>query len=132
MEDPWLLIFELTYIGAIPVTIFSILILRLTLDRNIRKSLPANREYDSPLDWYFGFMRTMAFAYAIASNWMNVRLQKNYYPEVDVNLIANRFERLISYCFIGGGVVLIACTLFFLVTKYFGILDWPEPVALHH
>ena len=130
MKDCWLLIFDFLGAVSIVMAVFSFIALKLTLDRKVIKSLPHGREYSNPLDWYFGFMRVMAFAYALTSNWVNVRLKKNYYPEVEVKNIASLFDKVLAYVFTISIILMFSSMLFFMVTKYFGVLDWPDSGAL--
>jgi hypothetical protein len=88
----------------------------MTLDRRVRKQLPADKDYDNYPDWYFGFGRTIMFAYAsIWERYNNSSLMKAFYNGFDVKGFANPFEKFMAYCFcfgllvtIGGGIILYA------------------------
>ncbi len=46
MADPWLLIFDIVSLLSIVLMLISIIILRLTLDRRVRKAMPIDKIYE--------------------------------------------------------------------------------------
>ncbi len=126
MVDPWLLLFEIVAAASIFLTFIMILLLRLTLDRRVRKALPVDKVYNCPLDWYGGFMRSMVFSLASLSDRPKRYAMKDYYDGFDVKAFANCFEKTIAWIYVISFSILSVCTLFFLVTKYAGILEWPS------
>lgn len=106
------------------VTLFSIIILRLTLDRRVRKALPSDKIYNNPTDWYGGFLRSMGFAYATIIERANNYAMKDYYDGFDVKNFATPFEKAICYLFFVSGLMFLVCLFLALITDWFGILEW--------
>jgi len=118
----------LEWVIAIAVTIaaivlpLSIICLRLTLDRRVRKKLPADKEYNNYPDWYFGFGRALIFGYASVWNRANNSWQlKIFYDGFDVKNFANRFERFITYSLFLSLVILVIGGVFYTALE---ILDF--------
>ncbi len=77
--------------------IVSFILLRLTLDRRVRNSLPKDKVYDSTLDWYFGLGRTMCFGCAVVFEFHNRSYEiKSAYNEINIKRFANAFEKAIA------------------------------------
>lgn len=124
----WEFIFIVLFFGSLFFSVISLVILRFTLDRRVRRSLPLNKEYNSPLDFNFGFMRVIGFSYAVVSDWANnSHMIKDYYCGFDVKSFANLFERFLSFVFVISGSFLVFGAVFYLVTKYSGLLQWAVP-----
>jgi hypothetical protein len=121
----WEVVFAMVGVGAILLMFVSILILRLTLDRRVRKALPPDKIYDSPHDWYFGYGRTIAFGAACVFNYINNSPKLRYlYDDFDVRAFANRFEKVIAYCMVGSFVFFMMCGCIMYITDLLGIHDW--------
>jgi len=112
------LIFIIGMMGMIFLPL-SILLLRLTLDRRVRKQLAADKEYNHYPDWYFGVGRAMVFGYASIFTFANnSQLIMNCYDGFDVKAFANRSERFFAYC-------LVFSLFFFGVGgTIYSLLDW--------
>lgn len=124
MSDPWLSIYLIVTLSCPVVMIVSLFILRVTLDRRVRKALPPDKVYDSPLDWYFGFMRSMGFAYAAVMERANRYAIMDYYNGFNVKGFANRFEKSVSLVFVTSVFVFMLSVVFFLVTDFFNLIEW--------
>ncbi len=131
-SDPvalWQWWFSLISVGAIALMLVSVIILRLTLDRRVRKALPADKVYNCPLDWYGGFIRSMVFSLASLSDRPKRYAMKDYYDGFDVKAFANRFEKTTAWIYVTSFSTLSACTLFYLITKFLGLVEWPSSVS---
>ncbi len=124
MSEPWLSLFFITSMVSFFSLFPSILFLRLTLDRRVRKALPADKVYNCPLDWYGGFMRAIGFGYAAILERANQYGMIDYYDGFNVKAFANRFEKTIAWIMVSSFVTLCLCILFLVVTEYFGLIEW--------
>jgi len=111
-------------ITALILLPLSILLLRLTLDRRIRKQLAADKEYNNYPDWYFGFGRAIIFGYASVWDRANNSWQiKTFYDGFDVKNFANRFERFITYSLFFSLTILMIGGVLFIVLEILGIIN---------
>jgi len=119
MTDFLELAFIFIGIAALILLPLSIILLRLTLDRRVRKQLAADKEYNHYPDWYFGVGRAMVFGYASIFTFANnSQLIMNCYDGFDVKAFANRSERFFAYC-------LVFSLFFFGVGgTIYSLLDW--------
>lgn len=102
----WDVFFAFVAIGSLVLSMLTIPILRLTLDRRVRKALPPDKIYDSPYDWYYGYGRTIVFGWACVFPYINNSPKLRYhYNDFDVRAFANRFEIVVAYCMVGGFAV---------------------------
>ncbi|MFT5084096.1 MAG: hypothetical protein ACI9Y1_002148 [Lentisphaeria bacterium] len=123
--DDWQL--ALAFVGAISILFMlaSIPVLRLTLDRRVRKALPADKVYDSYLDWYGGLGRSIMFGLCcVFSHINNAPMYRMLYDDFDVKRYANGFERAISYFMVIGLLVFILCIIIIFLTDVFNIFEW--------
>ncbi len=127
MLDDWHFYFSFFVMAALLFTILSVLFLRLTLDRRVRKALPSDKSYDAFSDHYFGFGRTVIFGYA------SIFTRANYtwpiqllYEGFNIKQFSNNFEKALAYCMVFSISVFVLGGLFFLITRMFGIVEWPE------
>jgi len=98
-------------------------LLRLTLDRRVRRQLPADKVYDNYPDWYFGFGRAIIFSYASIFDRANDSLQmKLFYDGFDVKSFSNRFEKFMSYCFCFGFLVIVGGGAIYTLLEIFGVV----------
>ncbi len=104
--------------------ILSPLVLRLTLDRRVRKALPVDKVYNCPLDWYGGFLRAMGFGIAAVFDRAKNYGMRDYYNGFDVKAFANRFEKTISYIYVTSFIIFMLCIMLTYVTDWFGIFEW--------
>lgn len=120
-------ILALVFVGALLLFLLSIPILRLTLDQRLRKALPPDKNYDAPTDWYFGFGRTIVFGWACVLPVINNSPRLRYlYNDFDVSAYANRFEKVIAFCMVGGLLVAFFSGILMYITEWLGIYEWPE------
>lgn len=104
--------------GAIVASLLSVLILRLTLTRRLKKDLqPPGSYWDSgTLD--FGFLNTYLFAWACILPYMQRSdFFRGIYQELNVREYANWFERGLCYLTIGGLFVFLAFGVVFIVVE---------------
>jgi len=112
-------ILGMVYLGSILVLVLSIIILRLTLDRRIRKALPKAKMYNAAPDWYLGFGRSIMFGCAAIFNYANKSdIKNNLYDNFDVKSFANKFEKTAAAL-----MYLSLFTFIFLIVVTF-IADW--------
>lgn len=121
----WLFIFIV--LGSILSAMLCQIILRLTLDKRVRKALPTDKDYDSFFDGYFGIMRTSLFANACipfmrgAKNNMEI-----FYGGFDVASFATSFEKTIAYIHLISFCIGVLCIPIFFITEWLGIFKWPD------
>ena len=101
-----------------------IIILRLTLDRRVRKQLPKEKSYDHYPDQYFGFGRTIVFSYASILDYANnSSMMELFYDGFDVKNFATTFEKFIAYCFLLGVIVLVGGGTIYTALDMFGFIS---------
>ena len=116
------LVFIVGMLGLICL-ILPIPILRFTLDRRVRKQLPADKVYDNYPDWYFGFGRAIMFGYASIWDRANNSWQiQVFYDGFDVKSFANRFEKFIAYSFCFGLIVIVGGGTIYTILEFLGII----------
>jgi len=123
--ENWQFIFSLTGMGLMATTVLSQITLRLTLDRRVRKALPANKIYDGFFDGFFGLLRASLFGNACIS-FINGS-KKNmeiFYDGFDVANFANSFEKTMSYVHLISACIVVLYIPIFLITKWLGIFEW--------
>ncbi len=125
MSEQSIFEFGLVYLLFGALLILTIFLLRFTLDPRVRKALPAEKNYNCPLDWYGGFMRAIGFGYAALFDRAKRYAMQDYYDGFDVKAFANGFEKAIAWIMVLSLSIFLLMTLFFLVTKYTGLLVWP-------
>jgi hypothetical protein len=126
VTDSTMLLIGIIFVASLVFTITSLLLLRFTLDRRVRKSLSSSIEYNSFYDSFFGLFRTSLFANAsILSGKRFTHTIKTYYGEIDIHKFANPFEKTLSGIFLLNGILLIAIGLFVPITDSLGIIQWP-------
>src|SRR5690554_1303788 len=93
------------------------LLLRLTLTRRLKKELKPRGEYWETGTLDFGFLNTIAFAWAIVVPWVQRSVKfRLLYPDLNVKGRANGFEKAMAYGTIGGLLVLLlSCIVFVFV-----------------
>ncbi len=127
MTDFLELAFILIVITAVILGPLSVLVLRLTLDRRVRKQLPKDKEYDAYPDWYFGFGRAMIFGYASVWDRANNSWQMElFYEGFDVKSFANPFEKFATYCLFFSLIILIGGGAVYIVLEAWGLIPWLE------
>ena len=104
-------------IAGIATALISLLVLRLTLTRRLKKKLQATDDYWDSGTLDFGFLNTYVFAYActlpFASRSANF---KAIYKDLDVKVFATLFEKCTAYAMTGGFVVFfISIPIFYLI-----------------
>ncbi len=105
----------------------SMLVLRLTLDRRVRKQLPKDKEYDAYPDWYFGFGRAMIFGYASVWDRANNSWQMQlFYEGFDVKSFANPFEKFATYCLFFSLFILVGGGAVYIILDAWGLTVWFE------
>lgn len=117
-------VFLMVMVVSFFLFIVSPMILRLTLDRRVRKALPEDKVYDSPLDLYGGIMRAMGFGYAVVFERAKRYAIKNYYDGFDVKAFATPFEKAVSYTFVASLFLMIFSIVVIAITKWLGIFQW--------
>ena len=101
----------------------SILMLRLTLDRRVRKQLPKDKDYGYYPDWYCGFGRTIIFGCASVWDRANDSWQmKLFYGGFDVKSFANCFEKFMTYCLFFSLIVLCGGGAIYALLEFFGVI----------
>ncbi len=123
--DDWKLFLSLIGFGSAVLLMLSQLLLRLTLDRRVRKALSPDKVYDSYLDDYCGYLRAVMFGNAIVFPWVRKSPAiKNYYDGFDVASFATSFEKGIAYMQTVSFGILMVCMFIFFITKWLGVLEW--------
>jgi len=119
-------VFSLFGICLLATFFISWVLIRLTLDRRVRKTLPKNKIYQSYMDNYLGIGRAATFAWcAIISNKKHADLIKLYYNNVNIYTFANRFEKYLSYGMIGSlFILLFIFGPIIFITDWLNILEW--------
>lgn len=126
MKEFVLIFFSImTFAGL--VMVISILLLRLTLTRRIKKKQREIGGYywdAGTLD--FGFLNTIAFTWVCAIPAMRKLGNAKIYvgENLDVRAFANRFEVALSYACIGSLGIIILAIIIYYPTDYFGLIDW--------
>jgi hypothetical protein len=121
----WEVVFAMVGVGAMLLMFASMLILRLTLDRRVRKALPPDKVYDTEYDSYFGLGRVIIFGWACVVPYLNNSPKLRYlYNDFDIRAFANLFEKLIAYCMVGSLVFLVMSGCIMYITDLLGIHDW--------
>lgn len=125
----WQDVYTILGLTAAVILILSMPILRLTLDRRVRKALPPDKIYISFMDANFGVGRAISFGLACLFDYANNSQKLRYhYNNLDVRSIATRFDKFIAYCMVISGGIITVMVPFHLITEYFGFFVWPEPV----
>ncbi len=123
----WHFYFFIIALSAIALTIVCWFLLRITLDRRVRKALPADKVYDAYPDSYGGFMRAFIFGgFCVFDHMNNAPMYKDLYENFDVRNFANRFEIFIAYSMVVSFSIFMLFGIFFFITDLFGIIEWPE------
>ncbi|MGH1441634.1 MAG: hypothetical protein ACRBBR_16085 [Cellvibrionaceae bacterium] len=123
----WELVFYLGFLCLGIVVLLCQITLRFTLDRRVRKELPANQTYDGFYDAYFGIWRACLFANAsVLPGKRFKRTMGVFYNGFDVKKFANRFEKTIAWIHISAGVIFLLCVAFYFLTMWFGIIQWSD------
>lgn len=92
--------------GGVMSMVLSLLVLRLTLTRRVKKELKPKGEYWESGTLDFGFMNTALFAWACVVPYLQRTVKfRLFYPHLDVREYANWFERMVAYGVIGGLIV---------------------------
>jgi len=98
------------------IAMLSVLILRLTLTRRLKKKLKASDDYWESGTLDFGFLNTFVFAWACTLPF--VPRSQNYqilYKDLDVKAFATMFEKVAAYAMASGfGVFFISIPIFYL------------------
>lgn len=93
-------------------------LLRLTLTRRLKKELQPKGEYWETGTMDFGFLNTIAFAWAIVLPWVQRSVKfRLLYPHLDVKARANVFEKVMGYGTIGGLFVMMIFGLIFVLIE---------------
>lgn len=118
------LLFIISGLLSFACLILPIPILRFTLDKRIRKQLPADKVYDNYPDVWFGFGRTIMFAYASIFDRSNNAWQiKEFYNGFDIKSYANRFEKFLAYCFCFGFISIVGGGSVYIILEFFGLVN---------
>lgn len=98
--------------------LFCWVLLRLTLTRRLKKELQPRGEYWETGTMDFGFLNTVAFAWAIVLPWVQRSVKfRLLYPHLDVKARANVFEKVMAYGTIGGCFVFLLFGLIFVLIE---------------
>ncbi len=125
MINDWQLCFSFVFIALGILWILCWLLLRFTLDRRVRKALPADKEYDAFPDMYLGFGRAFIFGgFCVFDHMNNAPMYKELYDNFDVRTFANRFETFIAYSMMIAFFIFIALAIFLFSTDVLGLIDW--------
>jgi hypothetical protein len=101
----------------------SILLLRLTLGRRVRKQLPKGKDYGYYPEWYCGFGRAIIFGCASVWDRANDSWQmKLFYGGFDVKSFANCFEKFMTYCLFFSLIVLCGGGAIYALLEFFGVI----------
>lgn len=118
----WQLIISLSFIFSIILLWFSMITIRLTLDRRIRKALPSDKVYNAYPDWYCGLGRAVGFGSASIFDFANksepIRL---FYESFDVKSFSNPFEKALGWIMVLSLFTLITSSIIYLLLKAVGI-----------
>ena len=123
----FVIIFDLILISSGASMVASMLLLRLTLTRRIKKKQREAGGYywdTGTLD--FGFLNTIAFMLVCAFPPLkNQGNGKIYIPRnVEVRDMATGFEIFLSYaCVVSTSLIMLAILIYY-PTDYFGLIDW--------
>ncbi len=124
-NNDWQFLFSLVGLGSLLLTCIFWFVLRLTLDRRVRKALPADKEYDAFPDMYLGFGRALIFGgFCVFDHMNSAPMYKELYDNFDVRNFANRFETFVAYAMAVSFSILLACIPVFFITEWLGIFEW--------
>jgi len=120
-------IFSIVFAFSLLMMLLPIPVLRLTLDRRVRKALPKDWQYDSSLDWYGGICRAALFGLCcVFPHVNNAPMYRHLYNDLNVAAFANRFEKIVAYCMGLGMCVFLLCIPVFFITEWLGIFVWKD------
>lgn len=98
--------------------LLGLLLLRLTLTRRLKKELKPKGEYWETGTLDFGFLNTIAFAWAIVLPWVQRSVKfRLLYPHLNVKARASGLEKVMAYGMIGGLVVLLVFGVIFVLIE---------------
>lgn len=108
------------FLSSYIILILSMIVLRFTLDRRVRKTLPPDKLYISYMDANFGVGRAISFGGACVFDYANNSEKlRYYYNNVDVRSIATPFDKFFSHCMvISGGIGVLAIPFVFIIDYY--------------
>lgn len=126
MINDWAYVLSVLLLVPLPLFFILLFTLRITLDRRVRKALSADKVYNSPLDWHFGYMRTIGFAYAIVFERAKHYAMKDYYDGFNIKTFANPFEKTLAYLFVINTFIFLSTGALMLTTDILGIYNWSD------
>lgn len=122
MTINWPLVLAITIMLSGTLMILSMPILRLTLDRRVRKALPRDHQYDSSLDWYGGITRAIVFGLCcVFPHVNNAPMYRHLYDDFDVAAFADTFEKTIAYIMTFSTLILVTLGVIFVPLDWLGI-----------
>jgi len=118
----WALVISFIGMGLILLMVISIPVLRLTLDRRVRKALPSDHSYDSSLDWYGGITRAVVFGLCcVFPHVNNAPMYRHLYDDFDVAAFANTFEKIVAYTMTISTLILVTLGFIYVPLEWLGI-----------
>lgn len=105
----------------------SMIALRLTLDRRVRRAMPSDKIYDNYPDWYFGIGRAIVFGAASIFEYPKKSpVMIVFYDSFDVKNFANSYEKTIAWTMIVSLITMfVASGLYYC----FDELGWFSPLV---
>jgi hypothetical protein len=96
----------------------------LTLDKRVRKELPANKNYNNHPDLYFGFGRTIIFSCASVWSRANNSWQiKLFYNSFNVKKFASRLVKFLAYCLLFSLFFIFVIGIAYIFFELFGAIN---------
>lgn len=103
---------------GIIISLFGLVILRLTLTRRLKKKLKKTDEYWNTGASDFGFINTAVFAWACSiPSFERLERFQALYPNLNVRAFANPFERATAYGILVGAFTFFVCGALFLLLE---------------
>jgi hypothetical protein len=114
------LVLSIFFALSLFLLLLSIVMLRLSLDRRVRKKLSASKIYDSYTDWYFGLGRSICFGVASIFEYpKKSSIMVNFYDSFDVKGFSNTFEKSLAWTMIVSLCVLLGTTICSQIISWF-------------
>lgn len=126
MND-WDLVFSLSSISLLLVSLIALIFLRFTLTKRLKKYIFEKGEYyfDSGII-DFDLFNTISFATVCAiPQYKKLKRHKLYVSEnINVRQFANLYEIILSYIFLISLLTFLLAAIFYSATDYFGWIQW--------
>jgi hypothetical protein len=118
----WESYFSLFIAGNVALALLSLVISRFTLYRHACKLLRDHPLWRTHKCRIIGMFDTIGVI--LSCTFPSYIDDSKYNGEFKISHYATRNEKLIAYVFITSMLLFYLCVIFYLLTKWFGIIDW--------